>query len=164
MQACLIYYIKRNLPVYLNLAHKLEIKITTTSFRWKNTRFLRTMNKSYIFKWVLCHIGFSHPLFLQTWCSVIRTGCICQESAIQLSSWKSFPKYRREGKYRREKIDESNKAQKLYFGDQDNRFRVLNEIEGWRGSRTFFWLWSTIMALSLQMIHFSEPLYLTLVQ
>ena len=100
-----------------------------TSFRWKNTRFLRTMNESYIFQWVLCHIGFSYPLFLQTWCSVMCTGCICQESAIQLSSWQSFPKYRREGKYRREKIDKSNKAQNLYFGDQDNGFRVLNEID-----------------------------------
>ena len=67
-----------------------------TIFRWKNTRFLRTINESYIFQWVLCHIGFSYPLFLQTWCSVICTGCICQESAIQLSSWQSFTKYRRE--------------------------------------------------------------------
>ena len=67
-----------------------------TSFRWKNTRLLRTMNESYIFQWVLCHIGFSYPLFLQTWCSVICTGCICPESAIQLSSWQSFSKYRRE--------------------------------------------------------------------
>ena len=38
------------------------------------------------FQWVLCHIGFSYPLILQTWGSVICTGCICQESAIQLSS------------------------------------------------------------------------------
>ena len=37
--------------------------IDTTSFRWKNMRFLRTMNKSYIFPWVLCHIEFSYPLF-----------------------------------------------------------------------------------------------------
>ena len=34
---------------------------------------------------MLCHIGFSYPLFLQTWCSVICTGCICLESAIQLN-------------------------------------------------------------------------------
>ena len=38
-------------------------------------RFLRTMNESCIFQWVLCHIGFSYPLFLQTWCSVIFTDC-----------------------------------------------------------------------------------------
>ena len=55
-----------------------------TSFRWKNMRFLLTMNKSYIFQW------FWYPLFLETWCSVICTGCIFQESAIQLSSWQSF--------------------------------------------------------------------------
>ena len=54
------------------------------------------MNESFIFQWVLCHIIISYPLFLQTWCSVIYTSCICQESAIQLSSWQSVPKYRRE--------------------------------------------------------------------
>ena len=66
--------------------YNVKSKIVTTSFRWKNMRFLRTMNESCIFQWVFCHIGFSYPLFLQTWCSVICTGCICQESAIQLSS------------------------------------------------------------------------------
>ena len=78
--------------------------ILYTSFRWKNMRFLCAMNESCIFQLVLCHIGFSYPLFLQTWCSVICTGCICQKSAIQLSSWQSFSKYRREMK--KENIEE----------------------------------------------------------
>ena len=33
------------------------------------------------------------------------------------------------GKCRRKNIDESNKAENFYFGDQDKGFRVLNEID-----------------------------------
>ena len=43
------------------------------------------MNESYIFQWVLFHIGFSYPLFLQTWCSVVDAASVKNQQRIILN-------------------------------------------------------------------------------
>ena len=52
-----------------------------------------------------------------------------RNTAIILIKFQKILKRNKEGKYRRENIDERNKAQNFYFGEQDKGFRVLNKID-----------------------------------